>query len=192
VAANSSMLELGTKAPPFTLTEVADGSTVALEDLDGEVLVVVFLSRHCPYVQHTQDAIAAVARRYANIGRVSFVGIASNDPAVQPEDAPERLAEQKHDVGFPFPYLFDESQEVARAYGAVCTPDLFVFDGDRTLAYRGRLDDTRPGGSVADGSELRRAINALLDGERPDPDQWPSIGCSIKWKPGNEPDAPRG
>jgi peroxiredoxin len=191
VAANSNMVELGSRAPDFALPDVADGETVTLDDLDGEVLVVVFLSNHCPYVKHTQDEIAAVARRYATSERVSFVGIASNDPEREPDDAPERLAEQKEEVGFVFPYLFDESQEVAHAFGAACTPDVFVFDGDRALAYRGRLDETRPGcGTAADGSELRAAINALLEGQRPDDDQWPAIGCSIKWRPGNEPAPP--
>lgn len=188
MAANSTMIELGSRAPDFSLREVEDGSTVALSDLDGDVLVVVFLSRHCPYVVHTQDAIAAVARRYDSSDRVSFVGIASNDPEQQPDDAPDKLAEQKHDVGFPFAYLFDETQEVARAYGAACTPDTFVFDRERRLVYRGRIDDTRPGGgATAHGGELRAAINALLEGDQPTEDQWPSVGCSIKWRPGNEP-----
>lgn len=191
MAANSRMVELGTLAPDFSLPDVADGSTVTLADLEGEVLVVVFLCNHCPYVQHTQHEIAGVARRYATSDRVSFVGIASNDPEQEPDDAPERLAEQKEQIGFVFPYLFDESQEVAHAYGAACTPDFFVFDGDRRLAYRGRLDETRPGsGTAADGAELRGAINALLDGARPVEDQWPAIGCSIKWRPGNEPAPP--
>lgn len=184
MAANSEMLELGTPAPDFALPEVTDGATVRLDDLDGEVLVVMFLSRHCPYVQHVQDAIAACARRYANTDRVTFVAIASNDPQIQPDDAPDRLAEQKHEVGFVFPYLFDEDQQVARAYHAACTPDFYVFDADRRLAYRGRMDSSRPGGEAASGDELRDAVNALLDGDRPDPDQWPSVGCSIKWRPG--------
>jgi peroxiredoxin len=188
VAANSTMIDLGTRAPDFSLPEVADGTVVSLDDLTGDVLVVLFLSRHCPYVVHTQEAIAACARRYDNSERVSIVAIASNDPEQQPDDAPDRLAEQKHEVGFPFPYLFDEDQTVARAYGAACTPDTFVFDERRELAYRGRLDETRPGGGVpATGEERRAAINALLEGRRPDGDQWPSVGCSIKWRPDTDP-----
>lgn len=187
MATNSAMLELGTPAPDFALPEVTDGSEVALADLDHDVLVVAFLCRHCPYVVHTQEAIAALATSYAEGGRVGFVGVASNDPDAYPDDAPERLAEQKREVGFPFPYVFDGSQEVARRYGAACTPDFFVFDADRRLAYRGRMDATRPGGDPATGDELRAAIDTLLDGGRPDQDQWPSVGCSIKWRPGNEP-----
>jgi peroxiredoxin len=188
MAANSTMLELGTEAPDFALPEVTDGATVSLEDLDGDVLVVMFLSRHCPYVVHTQDAIAAVATSYADEGRVSFVAIGANDPDRQPDDHPDRLAEQKREVGFPFPYLFDGSQQVALAYGAACTPDTFVFDRDRRLAYRGRIDPIRPGGPPATGDELRVAIDRLLAGERPDEDQWPATGCSIKWRPENAPD----
>jgi peroxiredoxin len=185
MAAHSKMLELGTPAPSFALPEVADGSTVSLDDLAGAVLVVAFLCRHCPYVKHVQDGLADLARDYE--GRAAFVGIASNDPAAYPDDAPERLAEQKREVGFGFPYLFDESQEVARAYSAACTPDFFVFDRDRRLAYRGRMDDTRPGGDPPTGADLRGAIDALLAGRRPDEDQWPATGCSIKWRSGNEP-----
>jgi peroxiredoxin len=187
MAVSSTMLELGTPAPGFSLPEVTDGSTVSLDDLTGEVLVVAFLCRHCPYVVHVQDALAALAREKIAEGRVAFVGIASNDPGTHPDDAPERLAEQKQEVGFPFPYLFDGTQEVARAYGAACTPDLFVFDRERTLAYRGRFDGTRPGEGSPTGADLRAAIDALLAGERPTDDQWPSMGCSIKWRPGNEP-----
>lgn len=187
MAATSSMLELGTAAPPFTLREVTDGSEVSLEDVPGEVLVVVFLSRHCPYVVHVQDELAAIARSYVEGGRVGFVGICSNDPEVQPADAPELLAEQKTQVGFPFPYLHDATQDVARAYHAACTPDFFVFDRDRRLVYRGRMDETRPGGDAPTGVDLIAAIDAVLAGEQPSADQWPSMGCSIKWRPGSEP-----
>jgi peroxiredoxin len=187
MAVSSTMLELGTPAPGFSLPEVTDGSTVSLDDLAGEVLVVAFLCRHCPYVIHVQEALAALARDYQADGRVAFVGIASNDPGTHPDDAPEHLAEQKREIGFPFPYLFDGTQEVARAYRAACTPDLYVFDRDRSLAYRGRFDDTRPGGDAPTGADLRAAIDALLGGDRPTEDQWPSMGCSIKWRPGTEP-----
>jgi peroxiredoxin len=187
MAVTSTMLPLGTHAPDFALPEVTDGSMVSLGDLTAEVLVVVFLCRHCPYVVHVQDELAALSSRYLDAGRVDFVGIASNDPGTHPDDAPEHLAAQKREVGFRFPYLFDETQEIARAYGAACTPDFFVFDRERQLVYRGRMDDTRPGGDAPTGAELRAAIDALLGGERPADDQWPSMGCSIKWRPGNEP-----
>jgi peroxiredoxin len=187
MAVTSTMLELGTKAPDFSLREVTDGSTVSLGDLDAEVLVVMFLCRHCPYVMHVEDELAALSSSYLEGGRVAFVGISANDPGTHPDDAPEHLAEQKRDVGFRFPYLFDETQEVARAYHAACTPDFFVFDADRELAYRGRMDDTRPGGDAPTGRDLRAAIDALLAGRRPADDQWPSMGCSIKWRSGNEP-----
>jgi peroxiredoxin len=187
LATTSQPLDRGSPAPDFSLPEVADGATVSLRDLSGEVLVVMFLCRHCPYVVHVQDVLAALARGYVDGGRVAFVGIAANDPTSHPEDAPDRLAEQKRQVGFPFPYLFDETQQVARAYGAACTPDFFVFDGTRRLAYRGRMDGSRPGRGAATGAELRAAIDALLAGEQPSDDQWPPLGCSIKWRPGNEP-----
>jgi peroxiredoxin len=183
----ASPLGLGDPAPAFALPEVTDGTTVRLGDLAAEVLVVVFLCRHCPYVVHVQDVLAAIATEYQRDGRVAFVGIAANDADAFPEDAPDSLAVQKQEVGFPFPYLFDVSQDVAKAYGAVCTPDPFVFDGDRRLAYRGRIDATRPGGAAPTGADLRAALDALLAGERPDDDQWPPMGCSIKWRPGNAP-----
>ena len=187
MAATSMMLELGTPAPDFTLPEVTEETTVSRDDLDGEVLVVMFLCRHCPYVVHVQDELARLTRDYLGAGRVAFVGISSNDPSSHPDDGPDGLAEQKREVGFDFPYLFDESQEVAKAYGAACTPDFFVFDRDRQLAYRGRMDESRPGGDPPTGTDLRAAIDALLEGRSPSDDQWPSMGCSIKWRPGNEP-----
>ena len=182
-----NQLILGAPAPAFALPEVIDGATVSSDDLDGEVLVVAFLSRHCPYVKHVQGALAALAADYLADGRVAIAGICANDVDNYPEDAPERLADQKREVGFAFPYLHDASQAIARAYGAVCTPDFFVFDADRTLAYRGRMDATRPGGDPATGDELRAAIDALLAGGRPGDDQAPPLGCGIKWRPGNEP-----
>jgi peroxiredoxin len=183
VAATSTMLDLGTPAPDFSLPEVTDGTTVSLGDLaDAPVLLVAFLCSHCPYVIHVQDGFAALAKEYADRG-VAVVGISANDPAISPSDAPEGLAEQKRKVGFPFPYLFDGTQEVARAYGAACTPDFFVFDGERRLAYRGRMDESRPNTEVpVTGRDLRDALDALLAGEPVDDDQWPSMGCSIKWR----------
>jgi peroxiredoxin len=189
MATSSHMLEIGTPAPDFDLPEVTGGGSVARSDLtDAPVLLVAFLCRHCPYVVHVQEAFASLAREYASQG-VAVVGIASNDPAVSPDDSPERLAEQKHEVGFDFPYLHDAAQEVAKAYRAACTPDLYVFDGDLQLVYRGRMDDSRPGsGREPTGADLRAALDAALRGDPPLAEQHPSIGCSIKWRPGNEPD----
>lgn len=189
MSAPAAPLALGDPAPAFALPEVTDEAIVALDDLDAEVLVVVFLCRHCPYVVHVQDTLAALATTYQRDGRVAFVGIAANDADAYPDDAPGSLAEQKRKVGFPFPYLFDATQDVAKVYGAVCTPDPFVFDQDRRLAYRGRIDATRPGGDPPTGADLRAAIDALLAGDRPDAEQWPAMGCSIKWRPGNAPGA---
>lgn len=187
MAATSTMLELGTQAHDFALPEVTDGTTVSLSDLDGsDALVVAFLSRHCPYVKHVQEAFAALADDYLERG-ARFVGICSNDAESYPDDAPEKLAEQKREVGFAFPYLFDASQEVAKAYRAACTPDFFVFDRDRRLVYRGQMDGSRPGGDEPTGRDLRAALDAVLAGQTPPGDQYPSMGCSIKWRPGNEP-----
>ncbi len=189
MATRSAMLELGTQAPGFELTEVTDGSVVSLGDFDdAPVLVVMFLSRHCPYVQHVQDELASLADEYQQRD-AAFVGISANDPEAYPDDAPGSLAEQKRQVGFTFPYLFDETQEVAKAYRAACTPDFFVFDDQRQLAYRGRMDETRPDQGEPDGSDLRAALDALLEGRAAPAEQVPSMGCSIKWRPGNEPTA---
>jgi peroxiredoxin len=187
VASSTMQMELGTAAPDLALPEVTDGSTVRLGDLDdAPALVVAFLCKHCPYVVHVQDRFAEVARTYQERG-VAVVGISSNDPTVSPDDTPEGLAEQKRTVGFTFPYLFDADQSVAKAYGAACTPDLFVFDADRRLVYRGRFDETRPGKGEPDGADLRAVLDAVLSGGEVPADQWPSTGCSIKWTPGNEP-----
>ncbi len=190
----SQEIALGIEAPPFDLPVVnpeVDGrnkSTRSLEDFrDAQVLVVVFTCNHCPYAQHIEDALIEVARTYQPRG-VQFVAINANDPEQYPEDAPEEMARRARAKGYPFPYLFDETQEVARAYGARCTPDLYVFDAHRRLVYHGRFDDTRPGqGRPATGEDLRRVLDALLaTGEVTGP-QYPSMGCNIKWKPGNEP-----
>lgn len=187
MAATSLMQELGTPAPDFTLREV-DGGVLSLDELAGApALVVMFLSNHCPYVQHVQDHLAELARQYTGQG-VVFVGICSNDAQRYPDDSPEAMARQKEEVGFSFPYLIDESQEVAKAYGAACTPDFFVYDAERQLVYRGQMDDSRPRGEQpVTGSDLRTALDAVLSGRQVPGEQQPSVGCGIKWKPGNEP-----
>lgn len=187
-AVHSTMLPLGTPAPAFALPDT-EGRTVALDDFrDARALVVVFLSNHCPYVKHLRAGLADVARRYRSRG-VAFVGICANDTERYPADSPEEMRREKEEVGYPFPYLFDETQEVAKAYRAACTPDFFLFDGERRLAYRGQFDPSRPRNDVpVTGQDLRAAMDAVLE-DRPVPaEQTPSIGCNIKWRPGNEPE----
>ncbi len=188
MAVASTMLPLGTEAPDFSLTDVVSGGTVRLADFDDrEALLVMFICRHCPYVGHVRPAIAQLGREHAGSG-LGIVAISANDPATYPEDAPESLAAEAVEAGYAFPYLFDETQEVAKAYTAACTPDFFLFDRDRTLVYRGQLDSSRPGNGVpVTGEDLRAAIGAALHGRPVSEDQRPSIGCSIKWRPGNEP-----
>ncbi len=187
MAATSTMLPLGTEAPSFRLPDT-DGKMVSLDDFAGApAWLIVFLCNHCPYVQHVEDGLAGLAKEYQDRG-VAVVGISSNDVEQYPSDDPEHMAEQKERVGFTFPYLYDEDQEVARAYRAACTPDFFLFDADRRLVYRGQMDGSRPGSDVpVTGEDLREALDAVL-AARPVPEaQKPSVGCSIKWKPGNEP-----
>jgi peroxiredoxin len=184
----STMPELGMKAPDFRLPDVTTGRMTTREQVSGpRGLLVMFLCRHCPYVKHVQEELARLGRDYADRG-IGLVAVSSNDALSHPEDAPDSLREQAQRVGFTFPYLYDESQEVARAFGAACTPDFFLFDHDQRLAYRGQLDDSRPrSGKPVTGRDLRAALDALAEG-RPVPEsQTPSIGCNIKWKPGNEP-----
>jgi peroxiredoxin len=182
------MLALGTPAPDFALPDVTNGETVRLSDFDGSgPLLVVFMCRHCPYVKHVEGALAELGRDYAETD-LAIVGIGANDAFAYPDDAPEGLAEQAARVGFNFPYLFDETQEVAKAYTAACTPDPFLFDADRTLVYRGQLDSSRPdSGLPATCEDIRAAIDAVLSGEPVSQDQQPSVGCGIKWRPGTEP-----
>ena len=186
-ATPSTMLALGTPAPNFSLPDVASGKTVSLADFSGnDALLVIFLCAHCPYVVHVAPELARLGRDYA--GRsVAIVGITANDTAEYPQDAPEPTASFARAQGFTFPILFDESQSVAKAYTAACTPDFFLFGKDRRLAYRGQLDRTRPRAGMPDGADLRAAIDALLAGRPVSAGQAPSIGCNIKWKPGNEP-----
>jgi len=183
----STMLELGTPAPDFSLPDT-DGGTVALSDFaDRDALLVMFLCNHCPFVKHVREALAGLGRDYEARG-VGIVAISSNDVANYPQDGPEEMRAEKAQAGYSFPYLYDESQEVAKAYRAACTPDFFLFDRERRLVYRGQLDDSRPGSGIpVTGKDLRAALDALLEG-RPVPQaQRPSIGCNIKWKAGNEP-----
>jgi len=187
-ATPSTMLELGTPAPPFCLENV-DGQMVGLDDLGGTpALLVMFICNHCPFVIHVRAELVRLARDYQSRG-VEVVAISSNDPVAYPDDAPDRMREEAAAHGYGFPYLFDDTQAVAKAYRAACTPDLFVFDRNRRLCYRGQLDDSRPSNGIAvTGKDLRAALDATLEG-RPVPlEQRPSIGCNIKWKPGNAPD----
>jgi peroxiredoxin len=184
----STMLPLGTKAPPFTLVNV-DGSLVSLSDFDGApAFLVIFMCNHCPFVKHLADALAHFGAEYMARG-VAIVGISSNDVSSFPADSPEQMVHEAEDRGYTFPYLFDESQEVAKEYRAACTPDFFLFDGDRRLAYRGQFDSSRPdSGTPVTGADLRAAVDAVLAGKKPSEKQSPSIGCNIKWIPGREPD----
>lgn len=187
VATASQMLPLGTRAPEFSLPNV-DGRMVSLADFaDAPALVVVFMCNHCPYVKHVADTLAAVAREYQEKRGVAFVGINSNDIEHYPDDAPAKMAEEARQRGYTFPYLFDATQEVAKAYRAACTPDFFVFDGQQKLFYRGQMDDSRPGKGEATGKDLRAALDILLADQVYIDEQKPSMGCNIKWKPGNEP-----
>jgi len=187
VAVESTMLPLGTPAPEFELPSL-DGKTVRLSDFsDADALLVMFICNHCPYVRHVEKELGAVVSDYADKG-LAAVGISSNDVGQEPEDTPDGLREQVGRVGFTFPYLIDETQEVAKAYKAACTPDLYLFDRDRRLAYRGRLDASRPrNDEPVTGRDLRDAIDALLAGGQVPAEQLPSMGCAISWKPGNEP-----
>ncbi len=184
----STMLPLGTQAPDFPLVNV-DGRTVSLADFDdAPALLVVFMCNHCPFVKHLADALAQFAAAYMPKG-LAMVGINSNDVANYPADSPEQMVREAEERGYQFPYLYDETQEVAKAYRAACTPDFFLFARDGKLAYRGQFDETRPdSGKRPTGADLRAAVDAVLAGRKPPEKQLPSIGCNIKWKPGNEPD----
>lgn len=178
----STMRPLGSPAPDFRLPEVSSGATVSRAAFAGRPLLVMFLCRHCPYVKHVERGLAALGREYAD--RVAIVGISSNDATRHPDDRPESLAGQKAAVGFTFPYLYDETQEVARAFGAACTPDFFLHDADHRLVYRGQMDGSRPeNGEPVTGRDLRAAMDAVLSGSPVAPDQRPSMGCNIKWRP---------
>lgn len=181
------MLELGTPMPEATLTDVRTGDPVTLSKFDGDALVVMFICNHCPYVKHIQPGLVALGEDYTDES-VSIVAISSNDPDAYPDDAPDALARVADEVGYPFPVLYDESQDAAKAFGAACTPDFFVFGRGRTLDYRGQFDDSRPGNhQPVTGVDLRAAIDAISTQDEVPIEQHPSVGCSIKWRPGNAP-----
>ncbi|MEK7256685.1 MAG: thioredoxin family protein [Bacteroidota bacterium] len=180
----STMLPLGTAAPDFNLPDTVSGKKVSLPDVSTgkQATVVMFLCNHCPYVKHVNSEIVMLANDYERLG-AGFVAISSNDVASYPDDAPEKMKEVAQHLGYPFPYLYDETQEVARKYDAACTPDFYVFDQNGKLAYRGRLDDSRPGNDKPlTGKDLRAALDAVLAGKEVNPVQIPSVGCGIKWK----------
>lgn len=183
------MMELGTRAPDFALPDVRTGETVNLSDFaDKEVLLVVFMCAHCPYVKLVESELAAIGRDFQNRS-FGMVGISANDVTAYPDDAPPKLREQAERLGFIFPYLYDETQQTAKAYRAACTPDLFLFNAQRELVYRGQLDEARPGnGKPVNGKNLRVVLECLYEGKPRPLEQFPSMGCNIKWKPGNEPD----
>ncbi|MDE1943352.1 MAG: thioredoxin family protein [Betaproteobacteria bacterium] len=184
----STMLPLGTPAPDFSLPD-PHGHQVSLHDLeDARALLVIFLCNHCPYVIHIRDALAAFAREYQPKG-LAIVGINANDASSYPADSPQKMSEEIVKAGYVFPYLHDETQAVAKAYRAACTPDFFLFDRSRNLVYRGQFDDSRPGKAVpVTGKDLRAAVDAALNQSAPSAEQVPSMGCNIKWKAGNAPD----
>lgn len=187
MAVESTMLPLGTPAPAFSLTDTVSGAVIGLEELTGKALVVMFICNHCPYVKHVQQGLVEFGNDYAGKD-VSIVGIGSNDAVNYPDDGPELLGAVAREYGYAFPVLFDETQQVAKAYTAACTPDFFVFGPERRLVYRGRFDESRPNSGVpVTGRDLRAAVDGVLAGTGAPPEQYPSMGCSIKWKPGNEP-----
>ena len=178
----SAMVPLGTRAPPFTLIEPLTRRTITFSEVRGERgTVIMFICNHCPYVKHVQEELVLIAREYEPKG-IGFVAINSNDAEHYPDDAPERMIEEAQRSKYPFPYVFDASQEAARTYNATCTPDFFVYDTEDALVYRGQLDGTRPGKGVPDGSDLRAALDTLLANGSPLENQKPSAGCNIKWK----------
>jgi len=185
----STMLPLGTKAPDFNLPDVISNQTISIANFVGKkALLVMFICQHCPFVKHVQHQLAQIGRDYPKQD-VAIVAISANDVNNYPDDAPEKLKAMAEELGFTFPFCYDESQETAKTYTAACTPDFFLFDADQRLVYRGQLDDSRPSNEQpVDGHDLRTALEQVLAGQSVSQDQKPSIGCNIKWKPGNEPD----
>jgi peroxiredoxin len=184
----STMLALGTTAPEFHLPDVVSGETISLATFSGsKALLVMFICQHCPFVKHIQSELAKIGHDYGD--RLGIVAISANDVANYPDDSPQKLKEMAQELNFNFPICYDESQSVSKSYTAACTPDFFLFDSSSKLVYRGQLDDSRPSNGVpVTGKDLRQAINAVLQDRAIDFEQKPSIGCNIKWKPGNEPD----
>ncbi len=184
----STMLELGTLAPDFRLPDI-NGKTVGRDDFkSASALLVMFVCNHCPYVKHIQHGLVRFAKDYQPKG-LAIVAISSNDVANYPDDSPEKMKIEAENAGYTFPYLYDESQAVAKAYRAACTPDFFLFDQQRKLVYRGQFDSARPKNTEpVTGKDIRAAVDAVLAQRRPTADQMPSIGCNIKWKAGNEPE----
>ncbi len=183
----STMLELGTSAPDFSLAEPATGNTVSLADFNDKPLLVLFICNHCPFVIHIREALGQFAKDYLPQG-LAIVAINANDATRHPDDSPEKMADEARSY-YPFPYLFDDDQSVAKAYRAACTPDIYLFDKQHRLVYRGQFDGSRPGNTIAvTGEDLRQAADAVLTGHPVTTDQKPSLGCNIKWLPGNEPD----
>lgn len=183
-ATPSTMLPLGTPAPKFALPDTVSGKVLTYDDVKGpEGTVIMFICNHCPYVKHVNDELVRLAKDYMPKG-IGFAAISANDVSRYPDDAPDKMKETALALGYPFPYLYDEPQDTARAYQAACTPDFFVFDKNDRLVYRGQLDDSRPGnGKPVTGKDMRRALDLLLQGKSiPEEEQMPSIGCSIKWK----------
>ncbi|MCA9306780.1 MAG: thioredoxin family protein [Phycisphaerales bacterium] len=181
-ATESTMVELGTTTPDFALPDTVSGKTVRLADLQGKAFLIMFICNHCPFVVHVRDELARIGRDYAPKG-VCCIAISSNDVANYPQDGPDRMKQEAKAAGYTFPYLYDETQEVARAYSAACTPDFYVFDANKKLVYRGQLDDARPGNNKpVTGNDIRAALDAVLAGKKPTDNQKPSIGCNIKWK----------
>ena len=185
----STMLALGTAAPEFQLQDIVSGATISLDTKrDRQALLVMFICQHCPFVKHVQDELAKIGHDYEG-KPLAIVAISANDVANYPDDSPEKLKEMAEKLNFNFPICYDESQEVSKAYTAACTPDFFLFDANDKLVYRGQLDDSRPSNDIpVTGKDLRKAIDTVLQGGTVDSTQKPSIGCNIKWKPGNEPE----
>jgi peroxiredoxin len=189
VLTQSTMMKLGTSAPDFDLEDVVEGKKYSLSSFAGKkALLVMFICSHCPYVKHIERELSELGNKYMEKG-VGVVAISSNDPNYDYDDRPEGLKEQAEKVGFKFPYLYDETQEVAKSYTAACTPDFFLFDEGNKLVYRGQLDDSRPeNGKPVTGEDLTNALDAVLAGKEVSSDQKPSAGCNVKWKQGNEPE----
>lgn len=182
-ATPSNMIPLGSNAPKFTLPDVVSGNMAALQDLKSDkATVIMFICNHCPFVKHVQNGLIALAKDYIPKG-VAFIAISSNDVEGYPDDSPEKMKAIAQEKGYPFPYLYDESQDVAKAYKAACTPDFYIFDSDMKCVYRGQLDDSRPSNDTpVTGTDIREALDNLLSGKPVSEDQKPSIGCNIKWK----------